>query len=71
MTDQHTINRRQFLRKVTSTVASSVTLVAASSTIAKANVIDVSENNGKAAVPSTKGYQRTEHVDTYYQLADF
>ncbi len=70
MTDKQTINRRQFLSKLTSTVGGSVTLVAASSLVqAQASVLpDVSD---KTPVASSKGYQRTEHVDTYYQLADF
>ncbi|MDF1588800.1 MAG: Tat pathway signal protein [Gammaproteobacteria bacterium] len=71
MTDQQTINRRQFLRKVTSTVGGSVTLVAASSATARMQVVDVQDDSEKMPVPPSKGYQRTEHVDTYYHLADF
>ncbi|MDT8371848.1 MAG: Tat pathway signal protein [Gammaproteobacteria bacterium] len=71
MTDQQTINRRQFLRKVTSIVGGSVTLVAASSAMTRMQVVDVKEDSEKMTVPPSKGYQRTEHVDTYYHLADF
>lgn len=71
MTDKQTINRRQFLRKMTSTVGGSVGLVAASSVIASTQVVDVPEIIDKTPAPESKGYQRTEHVNTYYQLADF
>lgn len=71
MTDQQTINRREFLQKMTSTVGGTVTLVAASSAVVQAQAIDVPENIDTLSVPASKGYQRTEHVNTYYQLADF
>lgn len=70
MTDKQTTNRRQFLSKLTSTLGGSVTLVAASSLV-QAQAIVVPEVTEKLAVPSSKGYQHSEHVDTYYQLADF
>jgi hypothetical protein len=71
MTDKQTINRREFLRKVTSTVGGSVGLVAASSVVASTQVIDVPKIVDETPAPASKGYQRTEHVNTYYQLADF
>lgn len=71
MTDKQTINRRQFLSKLTSTVGGSVALAAASSSLVQAQPIETPSLEKQTTPSSSKGYQRTKHIDTYYQLADF
>jgi len=71
MTDKQTINRRQFLGKLTSAVGGSVTLAVANSSLVQAQPIQIPSLEKQTPPHSSKGYQRTEHVDTYYQLADF
>ncbi|NOQ93832.1 MAG: Tat pathway signal protein [Methylophaga sp.] len=69
MADSTTFARREFLGKLTATVTGGVTLAAASSLV-QATPIETPkvELNTES---KQKGYQRTEHVDTYYHLADF
>jgi len=69
MVDKAKFARREFLGKLTATIAGSATLAATSSFV-QAAPIDVPEGAQKNESKS-KGYQRTEHVDTYYHLADF
>ena len=61
--------RREFLGKVAATVTGTATLALSSSLVQATPVseakVEQRENN------KSKGYQRTEHVDTYYHLADF
>lgn len=70
MTEQPVLARREFLTKLTSVVSGSATLAVASS-LAQASPIVSAEPAKAVDIPKAKGYQRTEHVDTYYQLADF
>jgi len=63
-----TVERRNFLNKLTSVIGGSAVLAVAAPLVhaepapAPKKTPDVK--------PKAKGYQRTEHVDTYYQLAD-
>lgn len=68
MSTQHSDARRQFLHKLTAAVGGTATL-AASSMVQAAPVTPPKTEQTPA--PASKGYQQTEHVDTYYQLADF
>ena len=70
MTEQPVLARREFLTKLTSVVSGSATLAVASS-LAQASPTVSAEPTKVVDIPKAKGYQRTEHVDTYYQLADF
>jgi len=63
------VDRREFLGKLTATVGGTVTLAMASSLVQATPVIEKTEEI--TSRPKAKGYQRTAHVDTYYQLADF
>lgn len=63
------VDRREFLSKLTATVGGTATLAMASS-ISKATPI-VEKTEEITSPPQEKGYQRTKHVETYYQLADF
>lgn len=69
MAKPSSVERRAFLNKLTATVGSTVTLAVASSMVQATPVIEKTEEI--TSRPKAKGYQRTEHVDTYYQLADF
>jgi len=69
MANQST-SRRAFLRTLTTAVGGTATLAAA--TMVQAAPIEPVKAADKTPQPtSAKGYQRTEHVNTYYQLADF
>jgi hypothetical protein len=70
VTDKSNIDRRQFLNKFTSSVAGSATVLALNSSLVQAAPIEPIVEK-KALSPKSKGYQRTEHVEKYYQLADF
>jgi len=61
--------RRAFLGKLTSVVGGSATMAVVAPLVNASPVIEKSEP--QVEPPSAKGYQRTEHVDKYYQLADF
>ena len=61
-------SRRDFLRTLTTAVGGTATLAAASTMVQAAPVEAPKQAEAK---PESKGYQRTQHVDTYYQLADF
>lgn len=67
MTTESSNSRRQFLQKIT-LAAGAATLAATSQVVhaapaTKETAVDVPQKS--------KGYQRTEHVNTYYHLADF
>lgn len=66
MTDKQTFSRRNFM---SSLVGGAASLAATSSLTQAASIVtqDTPQPNIK---PRSKGYQRTEHVNTYYQLAD-
>jgi len=69
MADTEKFARREFLGKLTATITGTAALAATSSLIQAAPIetptIEVSDGS------KSKGYQRTEHIDTYYHLADF
>ena len=69
MADTVKFARREFLGKLTATITGSVALAATSSLIQAAPIeaptVEVRDDS------KSKGYHRTEHIDTYYHLADF
>ncbi|MDH5358615.1 MAG: Tat pathway signal protein [Gammaproteobacteria bacterium] len=69
MADKTSFARRQFINKLTAVVGGSVTLAVASPLVQSSPVVTTPIQ--KKMNPKSKGYQRTEHVDTYYKLADF
>jgi hypothetical protein len=70
MTAKQNDARRQFLKSLGSVVAGGAAFAAASTVQAAPIEVPKKENPEQADAP-TRGYQRTEHVDTYYKLADF
>lgn len=70
MSTQSSRSRRDFLQKLTSAV-SGTAAIAATSGLVQAAPVDADKPETKEEKPASKGYQRTEHVDTYYHLADF
>ncbi|NOQ81608.1 MAG: Tat pathway signal protein [Methylophaga sp.] len=69
MADTAKFARREFLGKLTATITGTAALAATSSLVQAAPIetpkVELSDER------QSKGYQRTEHVDTYYHLADF
>lgn len=63
------LERRKFLHKLTSVVGGSAVLAVAAPLVQATPI--VTPEPKPEVKPEAKGYQRTEHVDTYYQLADF
>lgn len=70
MTDSPKLARREFLTKLTTVVSGTATLAVASSLVQASPAVNT-QTTQASDTPKAKGYQRTEHVDTYYQLADF
>ncbi len=70
VTDKANIDRRQFLNKMTSTVTGSAAVLTLNSSLVQAAPIEPIAEKKEISLKN-KGYQRTEHVETYYQLADF
>lgn len=68
MSTRHSRSRRDFLSKLTSAVGGGAALAATSGMVQAAPQTEEKPVTDK---PASKGYQRTEHVDTYYHLADF
>lgn len=68
MSTQHSRSRRDFLSKLTSVAGGGAALAATSGMVQAAP--EKKEMPAKET-PVSKGYQHTEHVDTYYRLADF
>jgi hypothetical protein len=68
MNSQHSRSRRDFISKFTAVVSGGAALAASSGMVQAAPEPDPAP---VAEKPASKGYQRTEHVDTYYRLADF
>ncbi|WP_438970945.1 twin-arginine translocation signal domain-containing protein [Methylophaga sp.] len=68
MSTQSSRSRRDFLQKITSVVGGGAA-IAATSGLVQASPIEKPVKREEK--PVSKGYQRTEHVDTYYHLADF
>ncbi|MDC9724992.1 MAG: Tat pathway signal protein [Gammaproteobacteria bacterium] len=69
MADKAQFARREFLGKLTATITGTAALAATSSLVQSAPTetpkVELADKS------KDKGYQRTEHVDTYYHLADF
>lgn len=70
MTKNPVFARREFLTKLTTAVSGTATLAIVPSLV-QATPTPRVEPTTKMDTPKAKGYQRTEHVDTYYHLADF
>ena len=70
MTNSPVFARREFLTKLTTAVSSTATLAIVPGFV-QAAPAPRAEPTKKIDIPKAKGYQRTEHVDTYYHLADF
>jgi len=70
MTKNPVFARRKFLTKLTTAVSSTATLALVPSLV-QATPTPRVEPTKNIDPPKAKGYQRTEHVDTYYHLADF
>lgn len=68
MSTQHSRSRRDFISKLTSVVGGGAALAATSGVVQAAP--EQQETPAKEP-PVSKGYQHTEHVETYYRLADF
>jgi hypothetical protein len=69
MTTKCLNSRRAFLRTLASAVGGTAALSSAATMVQATPVVEASEK--AEPQPASKGYQRTKHVDTYYQLADF
>ncbi len=70
MNSQHSRSRRDFISKFTAVVSGGATLTAMSGMVQAAPEPEP-DSAPVAEKHESKGYQRTEHVDTYYRLADF
>ncbi len=68
-TNSSSLERRNFLNKLTSVVGGSAALAVTAPFVQAAPIEQTKEN--VESHPEAKGYQRTKHVDTYYHLADF
>ena len=69
VTESSRVDRREFLSKLTATVGGTATLAIASSMVQATPYVEKTKKT--ASLSKAKCYQRTENVDTYYQLADF
>jgi len=69
MADTAKVARREFLGKLTATITGTATLAATAQFVQAAPIETPVEKPSSAK--KSNGYQRTEHVDTYYHLADF
>lgn len=70
MSTQDSRSRRDFLVKLTSAVGGGAVL-AASPGMVQASPAKTEPKPDTESAPVQKGYQHTEHVETYYRLADF
>lgn len=70
MTNSPVFARREFLTKLTTAVSGTATLAIVPALV-QAAPTPSAQPTKKIDIPKAKGYQRTEHVDTYYHLADF
>jgi hypothetical protein len=69
MSKEYSRSRREFIAKLTSAVGGGAAMAATSGMVQAAPVEQPEKQVDDK--PASKGYQRTEHVDTYYRLADF
>jgi hypothetical protein len=52
-------------------VGSTVAVAAVGTSLVQAAPKPQQDIDQQESIPQSKGYSRTQHVDTYYQLADF
>jgi len=71
MADNQKLSRRGFFHNVSKVVAGTATGVVLAKTANAMPMPVIDEMPEKKEPPKAKGYQRTEHVSTYYNLADF
>jgi len=69
MADTTKFARREVLGKLAATITSTAAL-AVTASLVQAAPVEISKAEPSEEIKS-KGYQRTEHIDTYYHLADF
>lgn len=69
MTDKPSQERRAFLNKLTSVVGGGATAAVVAPIVNASPVVEPEKKQVES--PPSKGYRRSEHVDKYYQLADF
>jgi hypothetical protein len=69
MTEKPSLERRQFLNKITAVVGGSASLAVAAPLVQATT--EITQEKTPVEPAKSKGYQRTQHVDTYYHLADF
>jgi len=69
MADTKKFARREVLGKLAATITGTAAL-AATSSLVQAAPVETAKAELSEEIKS-KGYQRTEHIDTYYHLADF
>jgi len=67
MTDKPELSRRHFM----SSILGSTVAIATTTSLKAAPIVSEQQPEQKVEQPKSAGYQRTEHVDTYYHLADF
>jgi hypothetical protein len=70
MTEKNKLSRRGFLSNAVNVVTGTATGVVLSKAVSATPITHV-ETEKELSPPQSKGYQRTEHVDTYYKLTDF
>ncbi len=68
MNDEKSCSRRGFLNSLNSIIGGTTVLAVTSPSIQAEQKLEIPQKN--ELLPVAKGYQRTEHVDTYYSLAD-
>lgn len=71
MTDNSKLSRRSFLNNVSTVITGTATGLVLTKANAMRNSLSDIQPEKESLPPQAAGYQRTEHVDTYYQLADF
>ena len=69
MTAKPSNSRREFLHKLTATIGGTATLALTANTL-QAAPQKIVQTPAEPA-PAAKGYHHAEHVETYYQRADF
>jgi len=69
MSDQPTSARRSFLQKLTALVGGSVAVAVSAKTV-QARPVET-DNVPEVVPPESKGYQHTDHVETFYKSNDF
>jgi len=70
VTQRPALNRRSFLSQITATAIGGTSALVLTPSLVQAST-ELTTEKTPENLPKNKGYQRTEHVNTYYQLADF